>query len=323
MRNTIKVAATVLAVAAATSAAQAKELYGVTTTTWEEGNARVVSVNLDNLSTDAENPTPFTEISTFEHASDFMAGTWAKNKYYCYYNTYNQELDLSLQFFGTLNMTTGEFTQIAEENHVTSDNVTDMMDMTYDPVGGGLLGLDRQYIPSQTTFGSTIQNISKNRGTLSEVTVLDKKYSGFCSDGNGGFYLAEIVKTGEEEYTPYFYKSDDRFNVTPFAVAGEMDAQSSFAHSLTLDGDNLYLASGSVLTIVNLTDLSGVSYYLEKDLYGITFDVEEGSGVSGISADTERPAEYFTLDGIRVENPTEGRMVICRKGTEVKKMIIR
>lgn len=73
-------------------ALQARELYGLTTTTWEEGNARVVSVNLDALSDNPEAPTPFTEISTFEHASDFMAGTSVGEKYYCYYNTYDQTL---------------------------------------------------------------------------------------------------------------------------------------------------------------------------------------------------------------------------------------
>lgn len=323
MKHSVKIAAALAALMTTTGFSQAKVLYGVTTTTWEEGNARVVSIDTDNLSADAENPTLFTEISTFEHAADFMAGTWAKDKYYCFYNTYNQELDLSLQYFGVLNMSTGDFTQIAEENHVTSDNVTDMMDMTYDPVGGGLLGLDRQYIPSQTKFVSTIQNISKNRGTLSEVCVLDKKYSGICADGTGGFYLAELVKVDDEDYTAAFYTADNRFTVSPMEVTGDCVAQSSFAHSLVSDGEKLYFATGAVLTIVDLAELTASSFYLEKDLYGLTFDIEGGSGVRNAEMESDMPVEYYTLDGMRVDKPVKGSVVICRTGDRVKKVIVR
>lgn len=322
MRNSVKIAVALAALMTASGAGQAKLLYGVTTTTWEEGNARVVSIDTDELSQDASDPTPFTAVSTFEHAADFMAGTWAKDKYYCYYNSYNQELDLSLQYFGILNMRTGDFTQIAEENHVTSDNVTDMMDMTYDPVGGGLLGLDRQYVPSQNKFVSTIQNISKNRGTLNEVCVLDKKYSGLCADGKGGFYLAELVRVGDEEYTASFYTANNRFSITPMEVEGDCIAQSSFAHSLVTDGENLYFAAGSVLTIVDLAELTASSYYLEKDLYGLTLDLEKVTGVESIDAEALH-TEYYTLEGIRVDRPIPGSVMICRTGDTVKKIIVR
>lgn len=309
--------------AAATTPALGQTLYGITTTTWEEGNARIVSVEIDKLSTDPQNPTRFTEVATFEHAADFMAGTWADGKYYCYYNTYDQDIDLSLQYFGTLSMLTGEFNLIAQENHVDSDNVTDMLDMTYDPVLGGLLGLDRQYVPSKEKFISTIQNISMRRGTLSEVCAFDRRYIGICSDetDEGGYYLATNERVGEEEYRVEFYKADDRFNVTPLAVEGDLPGLSSFAHSMTINENKLYLATGSIINEVNLDDLTSTTYYVEKDMYGITFHASD-SGVDEIGADPAGyPVEYFTLQGVRIAQPERGRLVIKRQGPNVSKVI--
>lgn len=48
------------------------------------------------------------------------------------------------------------------------------------------------------------------------------------------------------------------------------------------------------------------------------------SGIGNIAADNSNaPVEYFTLQGIRVDSPVSGTIVIRRQGTEVSKIIMR
>ena len=65
-------------------------LYGLTTTSMEEGNGRIVRVDVETLSSDMQNPTQFEEIATVEYANDFMAGTSVNGLYYCYYNIFGR-----------------------------------------------------------------------------------------------------------------------------------------------------------------------------------------------------------------------------------------
>lgn len=57
------------------------------------------------------------------------------------------------------------------------------------------------------------------------------------------------------------------------------------------------------------------------------FRIETGAGQSGIDdatiggTDTDSPAEYYTLEGIRVAEPVEGRLYIERRGTTVRKIV--
>lgn len=46
------------------------------------------------------------------------------------------------------------------------------------------------------------------------------------------------------------------------------------------------------------------------------------SGIDSIVSDSDAPAEYYTLQGVRVDRPTPG-IYICRKGSKVTKVIIR
>lgn len=50
----------------------------------------------------------------------------------------------------------------------------------------------------------------------------------------------------------------------------------------------------------------------------------EGAGIANVSAAAnDAPVEYFNLQGVRVNNPAEGQLVIKRQGSEVTKTIIR
>lgn len=59
----------------------------------------------------------------------------------------------------------------------------------------------------------------------------------------------------------------------------------------------------------------------------IVFDssiLADDSGIGNIAADNSNaPVEYFTLQGIRVDSPVSGTIVIRRQGTEVSKIIMR
>ena len=46
------------------------------------------------------------------------------------------------------------------------------------------------------------------------------------------------------------------------------------------------------------------------------------TSIKEIDSDTDAQAEYYTLQGVRVDNPTPG-IYICRKGSNVKKIIVR
>ncbi len=68
---------------------------------------------------------------------------------------------------------------------------------------------------------------------------------------------------------------------------------------------------GYVLTVAYLGDLYG-QYYCTWD----------ASGIEAVSVDTDAPAVYYNLQGVRVENPSGG-VYIKRQGNTVTKVEIR
>lgn len=61
-----------------------------------------------------------------------------------------------------------------------------------------------------------------------------------------------------------------------------------------------------------------LDYY---DYYFYFNDIRE-SGVAGLISDNAEEAQYYGIDGRRVDNPEKG-IYICRQGSKVKKVIIR
>lgn len=51
--------------------------------------------------------------------------------------------------------------------------------------------------------------------------------------------------------------------------------------------------------------------------------VFEENGVDSVGSESGAPAEYFNLQGVRLQNPTPGEIVIVRNGSKVQKRIIR
>lgn len=53
----------------------------------------------------------------------------------------------------------------------------------------------------------------------------------------------------------------------------------------------------------------------------IYFKVKDNSGVAGIDADTQDPVEYFNIQGMRIDNPMPGQLLIRRCGNTTSKII--
>ena len=59
------------------------------------------------------------------------------------------------------------------------------------------------------------------------------------------------------------------------------------------------------------------------DTFFLTVDATAKTATATVSNDTDAPAEYFNLQGVRVANPQPGQLVIKRQGATVTKMIAR
>lgn len=96
----------------------------------------------------------------------------------------------------------------------------------------------------------------------------------------------------------------------------------------TLEGYNKFNQQVTVPTDGKAYDVKGfISYYQAKgaDAPAIQFyptEFNEPGSVNGIAIDFNRPAEYYSIDGVRVAQPENG-IYIVRQGNVVKKVIIR
>ncbi|MDE5568608.1 MAG: hypothetical protein K2J12_09225 [Muribaculaceae bacterium] len=52
-------------------------------------------------------------------------------------------------------------------------------------------------------------------------------------------------------------------------------------------------------------------------------DDSQGTGVNDITVDENAPVEYFNLQGVRIDNPAAGQVVIKRQGSKVTKTLVR
>jgi len=95
------------------------------------------------------------------------------------------------------------------------------------------------------------------------------------------------------------------------------------------NGSKQFLCSAysKSLTSINGTDEATASY---SAFHGFLLSfrlplVDATSGIdnAGTATDASAPVEYFNLQGIRIVNPMPGTLVIRRRGTEVKKVVVR
>lgn len=121
--------------------------------------------------------------------------------------------------------------------------------------------------------------------------------------------------------------------ITPLNDEGSValidDAQSAVTDaegkvSITLPATIDYLSK----VLVNATDAKGVSNNQEVQLAGATNNLTlyaQGltSGVDTIEADGTQAVEYFNLQGVRIDNPRQGELIIRKQGSNVSKVLVK
>ncbi|MDE6542145.1 MAG: C10 family peptidase [Muribaculaceae bacterium] len=164
------------------------------------------------------------------------------------------------------------------------------------PVGTGL----------EVTELSIPEQINRNQRVKMSATIVN----------NGDAYIyghiAPVILSKEYgEYSVERMITNFTLNLDPAATETweeEMRITSSFG--LT-DGEDYYFAIMDV-------DTESIVSSLVKFHYGTV-----SSGIEDVTVDTEAPAEYFNLQGVRVANPEAGRIYIVRRGDKATKELVK
>lgn len=91
--------------------------------------------------------------------------------------------------------------------------------------------------------------------------------------------------------------------------------------------DNAVVALDTPITLTknsNSIRLEEAGNYKLTVVFGeteITFTATKESGIEGVDAEAAAPAEYYNLQGVRVENPAEGLYIVVRGGKATKEYV--
>lgn len=91
--------------------------------------------------------------------------------------------------------------------------------------------------------------------------------------------------------------------------------------------DNAVVALDTPITLTknsNSIRLEEAGNYKLTVVFGeteITFTATKESGIEGVDAEAAAPAEYYNLQGVRVENPAEGLYIVVRDGKATKEYV--
>lgn len=138
----------------------------------------------------------------------------------------------------------------------------------------------------------------------------------------------------------FVLKDDKWYDVEPADLTVEyapVDSEEYKEIEMTEVPDNFYMPNfgyywhGSLAKVEGLTDygwyklritLTDAAGNSQKQTIYPAFKVAENSGVSKIyDNDNTKPVEYYNLQGIRVENPSAGSIVIRRQGNSASKVV--
>ncbi len=145
----------------------------------------------------------------------------------------------------------------------------------------------------------------------------------FLGDTNNWAASEEYAFTANEEGTVYTYKAtvirsaeDCQFKI---ATDGWATEYSNGIQNMRLN--QVYeIGPGAGVDNMGLAeDIEDAVLVL--DIKAMTLTVTNTAGAAAVEAETEAPAEYFNLQGVRVAEPKG--LVICRRGAKVSKVIIR
>lgn len=122
-------------------------------------------------------------------------------------------------------------------------------------------------------------------------------------------------------------QDDGAYSLLSFSyyyIAQGQDCPDEFKITVTENGGNTVITFPYHSTLISAAE-SGNNYYGCIEESTITFPTisDEQSGIEDVIVNNDAKVEYFNLQGIRVENPAQGQILIKRQGTTVNKVIIR
>lgn len=144
-------------------------------------------------------------------------------------------------------------------------------------------------------------------------------------DENGAVELKdgeEIALTAEGHYIYFAWEE----------VKAEVDPQALTQNRMPADEDFVILPAEAEGKIVfeaeNDGDQKYLHFYAQNAYHGgkspitsVLITRNGSTGVENVNASTTAPVEYFNLQGIRIDNPANGQVVIRRQGSEVVKIV--
>lgn len=128
-------------------------------------------------------------------------------------------------------------------------------------------------------------------------------------------------ETSAPHWNPYRWM----YNENDFCLNGEdVDDAWGYAPKVKMDINANFLNSGGAIIFRNLKISEVKDEGIPAPGHRIAwnwYDLGASAGVENVTvADTEAPAEYFNLQGVRVSNPANG-VFICRQGNKVTKVM--
>ena len=109
-----------------------------------------------------------------------------------------------------------------------------------------------------------------------------------------------------------------------YYAANDATCPEEYRISIAEEGENTVITF-PYRSMVLYASVSQGFYYAGTDESTITFPtiVDPNAGIGDIVVDNNAEVEYFNLQGLRVENLSQGQILIKRQGTTVNKVIIR
>ena len=173
--------------------------------------------------------------------------------------------------------------------------------------------------------------VKKNHDTNTYV-IIDPWYGFYSAAGWSGSPNMEIDATDPNNAviglssTGINGGTDGLYYVLSYSYNMEDPAECPEANRITIteEGENTVITF-PYRSMLMYAKTSGKLYYASTDVSTITFKTitKEDNSVGDIIVDNDAKVEYFNLQGVRVENPAAGQLVIKRQGSVVTKEIIR
>lgn len=173
--------------------------------------------------------------------------------------------------------------------------------------------------------------VKKNHDTNTYV-IIDPWYGFYSAAGWSGSPNMEIDATDPNNAviglssTGINGGTDGLYYVLSYSYNMEDPAGCPEANRITIteEGENTVITF-PYRSMLMYAKTSGKLYYASTDVSTITFKTitKEDNSVGDIIVDNDAKVEYFNLQGVRVENPAAGQLVIKRQGSVVTKEIIR